>query len=212
MTSGRNTAAGRVAPGPTAGRVAPGPTAGRFAPGPTIETPRLTLRPPSADDFDAFAAFAEDPEASRFVGGVLPRAVAWRAWRALAGAWALDGVAMFSVIERATGRWIGRVGPWCPGGWPGTEVGWGIVRDAWGQGYAREAAEASMDYAFDVLGWDDVIHVIMPENTRSIALAERLGSTRRGQVQLPPPNEAIVAYAWGQTRAEWRARRNATTR
>ena len=67
---------------------------------------------------------------------------------------------MFSVIEKSTGRWVGRLAPWTPDGWPGTEVGWGIARDRCGLGYATEAATAAIDWAFDALGWSEVIHVI----------------------------------------------------
>jgi RimJ/RimL family protein N-acetyltransferase len=131
----------------------------------------------------------------------------------MAGAWSMQGFAMFSVIEKASGRWVGRVGPWQPESWPGTEVGWGIVRDRWRLGYATEAATAAIDWAFDTLGWSDVIHVIDVDNVGSQAVARSLGSRNRGRGQLPAPHEAIVVDVWGQTRTEWRARRgSAATR
>lgn len=179
--------------------------------GPTLETPRLILRPPVQADIDGFAAMAQEPETMRFVGGVTVRHAAWRGMATLAGAWALQGYSMFSVIEKSTGRWIGRLGPWYPGGdgggWPGREIGWGLAADAQGKGYAAEGATAAIDYAFDVLGWDRVIHCIHKDNTPSIRLAERLGSHRqREDVPLPPPFEVLVDI-YGQTREEWRTRR-----
>jgi RimJ/RimL family protein N-acetyltransferase len=114
---------------------------------------------------------------------------------------------MFSVIEKASRRWVGRVGPWCPEGWPGTEVGWGIVRDRWGLGYATEAAAASIDWAFATLSWTDVIHTIDVANVASHAVARKLGSRNRGRGQLPAPYEHVVIDVWGQTRDEWLARR-----
>ena len=173
-----------------------------------LETERLLLRPTAAEDFDGWAELMADPETSRFMGGPVPRAAAWRGMMTMAGAWALQGFAMFSVIEKASGRWIGRVGPWQPEGWPGTEVGWGLLRSASGKGYAHEAAVATIDWAFDHLGWDEVIHSIDPDNHASIALAERLGSTHRGPGKLPAPFEQSTIHIWGQTREEWRARRN----
>ena len=116
---------------------------------------------------------------------------------------------MFSVIEKATGRWVGRLGPWQPEGWPGTEVGWGLARDAWGKGYATEGATAAMDYAFDVLGWTEVIHTIEPANTASQAVALRLGSTLLRQARMPAPFQDLVLDVWGQTREQWLARRAA---
>ena len=113
---------------------------------------------------------------------------------------------MFSVIERATGRWVGRIGPWQPEGWPGTEIGWGLAREAWGKGYATEAATAAADWAVDTLGWLDIIHVIAPENTASIAVATKLGSTNRGAGRLPQPYQDARIDVWGQTAAQWRQR------
>jgi RimJ/RimL family protein N-acetyltransferase len=174
--------------------------------GPTLETERLILRPPLARDLDAWADFAADPLAARFLGGPQPRPMAWRALVGMGGAWSLYGFAMFSVIEKATGRWIGRLGPWRPEGWPGTEVGWGLVRDAWGKGYATEGAAAAIDWAFDTLGWTEVIHTIEPANASSIAVALRLGSQRVGEGRLPPPMNVDVDL-YGQTRQQWRARK-----
>ena len=94
-----------------------------------ILTPRLLLRPLEMQDFEAWAMFMADPEATRFLGGAQPRALAWRGFMTVAGAWHMQGFSMFSVVERATQRWVGRLGPWMPEGWPGTEVGWGIIRD-----------------------------------------------------------------------------------
>jgi RimJ/RimL family protein N-acetyltransferase len=172
-----------------------------------IETARLILRPVTAADLDGFAAFAADPAAMRFMGGVAPRPVAWRAMMVMAGCWAQDGFAMFSVIEKTSGQWIGRIGPWRPEGWPGTEIGWGLLPAWHGRGYATEAAAASMDFAVERLGWTDIIHTIDPENTASIAVARRLGSRNRGPGALPAPYEAARIDIWGQTAAEWRATR-----
>ena len=174
-----------------------------------IETPRLLLRPIHREDFDAWAAFMSDPESARYVGGVQLRSVAWRGFLTMAGAWAIQGFAMFSVIEKASGRWIGRVGPWQPEGWPGTEVGWGIVRDRCGLGYATEAATATIDWAFAELGWTNVIHTIDVGNVPSQAVAGKLGSRNRGRGQLPAPYSEIVIDVWGQTKAEWLAHRGA---
>lgn len=176
--------------------------------GPTLETPRLLLRLPRAEDFDAWAAFMADEESARFIGGHQPRAVAWRGFTSVAGAWQIQGFAMFSVIEKATGRWVGRLGPWQPEGWPGTEVGWSIVREAWGRGYAVEGSAAAIDWAFANLGWDEVIHTIAPENHASQRVAIKLGSRKlERSARLPPPFEQSAVEIWGQTRAEWFAQR-----
>lgn len=174
--------------------------------GPILETARLTLRPTAVEDFPRWAELMADPETARFIGGVQAPAATWRSVMTMAGAWSLTGVAMFSVIERDSGRWLGRIGPWQPHGWPGTEVGWSLHPDAHGRGYAMEAATAAIDYAFDVLGWTEVIHCIDPDNVPSQKLAERLGSYNQGPTAMPPPFEAHPADRWGQSREQWRAR------
>ena len=174
--------------------------------GPILVTERLILRPPQAQDLDGWAKFQADAETMRYIGGPQPRSMAWRSLCTMAGAWQIRGFAMFSVIERASGAWVGRVGPWYPEGWPQPEIGWGVLRDHAGTGYAHEAAAACMDYAFDVLGWSEVIHCIDPENTRSIALAKRLGSTNLRRVTMPAPFHETRVDAWGQSAEQWRAR------
>ncbi|MES2180445.1 MAG: GNAT family N-acetyltransferase [Gemmatimonadota bacterium] len=172
-----------------------------------IETERLLLRQPHLEDLDRWAELMADERSAKHIGGVQAKPAVWRILMAQAGAWQLTGVSMFSVIEKATGLWIGRVGPWQPLGWPGTEIGWGLHPDAWGKGYGLEAARASMDYAFDTLGWSDVIHCINPVNHASQRLAERLGSVNRGPGRLPPPYEHEPVDIWGQTREQWRSAR-----
>lgn len=175
--------------------------------GPVLHTERLVLRPIAREDFPRWAEMMADPEAARFLGGPQPAAAAWRGFMTMAGAWSLTGVSMFSVIDRESGLWLGRIGPWRPLDWPGTEVGWGLHPDAQGRGYGAEAAAAAIDYAFDVLGWAEVIHCIDPDNRPSIRLAERMGSYNQGRTRLPPPFADLTIDRWGQTREEWRARR-----
>jgi len=170
-------------------------------------TDRLRLRPVRGEDFEAWAAFCADPVAMHHLGGVQPRPVAFRSLLAVVGAWHVQGFSFFSVFERASGRWVGRVGPWMPEGWPGTEVGYSLARSAWGQGYATEAAAACIDWAVDQLGWTDIVQTIAPDNLASQAVARRLGATLRGPCRLPAPYEDLPSQLWGQTREQWRKHR-----
>jgi len=172
-----------------------------------IETDRLILRPPRIEDFEGWATLMADAENARHIGGPQPRAVAWRGFLAMAGAWAIQGFGMFSVIEKSSGRWIGRLGPWRPEGWPGTEVGWGLLRDAWGKGYATEGSVAAIDWAFSQLGWTEVIHTIAPDNAASQSVARRLGSSLIGPGRLPEPFQDLPVDIWGQSREVWERRR-----
>jgi RimJ/RimL family protein N-acetyltransferase len=169
-----------------------------------LETSRLILRPPRLEDLEPWSEMMTDEQAARFIGGVMSRPVCWRQLMTMVGAWHSQGFAMFSVIEKATGRWIGRVGPWEPDGWPGHEIGWAIVRDCWGRGYAGEGAIAAADWAFETLGWSNIIHSIAPDNLASQRVAQKLGSRNLGPGQLPPPYQNDRVDLWGQTRAQWR--------
>jgi RimJ/RimL family protein N-acetyltransferase len=171
-----------------------------------LETSRLILRLPRLEDLDPWSEMMTDEVTARFIGGVAPRAVCWRQLMTMIGAWHAHGFGMFSVIEKETGRWIGRLGPWQPEGWPGTEIGWALVRDRWGRGYASEGAIRATNWAFDNLGWVNVIHSIAPLNLASQRVAQKLGSRNLGPGTLPPPYENDAVDLWGQTRDEWRAR------
>jgi RimJ/RimL family protein N-acetyltransferase len=172
-----------------------------------IETARLVLRQPRLEELDDWASFMRDEQNMHYIGGVRARMDVWRQLMISVGSWTAMGLGVFSVFERHTGEWLGRVGPVKPDGWPGTEVGWSLRREHWHRGYATEAARAAMDWVFDNLGWHEVIHCIAPENLSSQAVAQRLGSHNRGPGKLPAPLDAVAVDIWGQTRAQWRVNR-----
>jgi RimJ/RimL family protein N-acetyltransferase len=174
---------------------------------PELATSRLILRRPQIDDFDAYARFMANERSAQFLGGVQPRSIAWRGFIGLAGAWDLQGFSMFSVILRETGKWIGRVGPWMPEGWPGQEVAWGISSEHCNKGFATEAAVACIDWTISTLHWSEVIHTIDPRNSASISVAKKLGSINRGHGRLPEPLQDFNVEIWGKTRGQWLSRR-----
>jgi RimJ/RimL family protein N-acetyltransferase len=152
-----------------------------------ITTDRLLLREFGPDDFEGYAAMCADPEVMQYLspdGAVLSRDDAWRQMAVFAGHWVLRGYGMWVVEERASGRFVGRVGLHYPEGWPGQEVGWALARQFWGLGLAEEAARAAIQYAFERLGWREVISLIHPKNQRSISLALRLGERLERTVEV----------------------------
>ena len=142
---------------------------------PVIETDRLILRGPREDDFEAFAAFSAS-ERARWVGGPYSRLRAWGGFLATFGHWALRGFGMWMLEDRATGATAGRVGMIYNDGWDEPELGWHIFDGFEGCGYAFEAAKAARRHAAVHQGLDGVISYIAPDNTRSLALAARLGA------------------------------------
>lgn len=145
----------------------------------TIETPRLTLRPFAASDFEDFARMSADSEVMRYLGDGCPvsRINAWFEMASFIGHWYLRGFGEWAAEEKATGAFVGRIGLQHPEGWPATEVGWVLCREHWGKGYATEGGRAALGYAFNQLHLRRVISMIHPENAASIRVAERLGET-----------------------------------
>ena len=174
---------------------------------PTLETERLIMRPPGTDGFDGYAALYADEDAARYIGGQKNRAQAWRAFAGLLGMWHLRGYGFFFVYEKATGEWVGSIGAHYPEGWPGREVGWATAPAHWGKGFGKEAATAAIDYVFNTLNWDTVIHVIDPQNMPSEKLAQSLGSTIVRTVDELAGFGPMDLNIWGQSADEWHARK-----
>ena len=173
--------------------------------GPVIETERLILRRWREADIAPNSAMLADPASARFITSdgkpITDAFVGWRNAAIMAGHWALHGFGMFVVEEKPTGRFVGRVGPWLPSGWPGFEIGWGIASGFRGKGYAVEAARASIDWAFANFAIDQIIHCIDRENVASQSVAQRLGATIEREIDL----FGHVADVWVTRHDRWSA-------
>ena len=103
----------------------------------------------------------------------------WETWRSVAtmvGHWEIRGYGPYAMEDKKTGKVLGPVGLWYPLEWPEPEIKWGLVRTAWGNGYAREAAQAVRDMAGIHVPEFHLISLINPENANSIKLAKSLGA------------------------------------
>lgn len=143
----------------------------------TITTARLVLRQFRESDFDEYAEMFADEDVMRYLHKPLTRNEAWRNMAMVLGHWQLRGFGPWAVEEKTSGAMIGRIGCWCPEGWPGCEVGWMLRRNFWGKGFATEGARAAMEYAFDFLQWPSALSVIHPENFASQRVAMKLGES-----------------------------------
>jgi RimJ/RimL family protein N-acetyltransferase len=146
-----------------------------------LTTKRLELRRWREEDLDEYAALIAHPDVIRYVGGPTDRASAWRQMAIFIGHRELRGWTNSAVVERSSGRLLGRGGLWQPEGWPGIEVGWILHPSAWGQGYATELGLAVRDHAFGRLGIRHLISLIHPDNAASIRVAEKIGSALEGE-------------------------------
>ena len=144
-----------------------------------LRTRRLVLRPWTDADREPFAAMGRDPEVMRYFPGLLDRAASDafvdRCMQRFAdcgwGLWVVDegGFRGFTGLNPAPDALP------CA---PAVEVGWRLARDAWGHGYATEAAQAALSYGFEELGLGEIVSFTATLNARSIAVMQRLGMTR----------------------------------
>jgi RimJ/RimL family protein N-acetyltransferase len=162
---------------------------------PELQTERLLFRGFRTSDVEPYLAMMADLEVAQFLGvGPLSRADAWRQLAMLIGHWVLRGYGLWAVEERSSGRFIGRIGCHYPEGFPGFEVGYALVRSAWGNGYAREGAAAALAYARDVLGQREIVSIIRPANVRSIRVAESLGAAPAETVEFAGGTSIVYRY------------------
>ena len=147
-----------------------------------IETERLILRPWEDRDRAALRAHCNDPEVMRFLLPV-PDDAAFETMLGRLKSWLDDHGFTFWILER---RSDGAVMGMC-GLKPGAvdtpienhvEIGWRLAKSHWGQGYAREAAQAALDWAWANLDTPEILAITVPANGASWGLMERLGMTR----------------------------------
>ncbi|WP_338503598.1 GNAT family N-acetyltransferase [Sphingomonas kaistensis] len=182
------------------------------------QTARLRLRTWDDPRWEAFVALTNTPAVMRWLGGVFsPEQMA--AARARLDAYQRDYGFTFWAVERheedALLGFCGLKRANAPGAEPlhgEVEIGWRLREDAWGQGYAREAAATSLDLAFDRFGAARVIAFTAAGNAPSQTLMKRLGMRHWPQhdyidARFPahaPPNPQVT---FGITREEWAAQR-----
>ncbi|RDE05206.1 GNAT family N-acetyltransferase [Sphingomonas aracearum] len=160
-----------------------------------IETARLLLRPWRAEDKPAFAALVNTPAMTAHLGGVQPEADLHRLIDDQIAGQAAQGHSMWAVELKSEGVLAGICGLRI-GGHPGTpvprvlEIGWRIGEAWWGQGIAREAAEASLAFAWANTDEPLVAAWTAAANTRSRGLMERLGMRRRADLDFRHPRFA----------------------
>lgn len=149
---------------------------------PAIETERLRLRGHELADFPASAAMWADPEVTRYIGGApSSREDSWARFLRYSGHWALLGFGYWLIEEKASGRFVGEAGfgdfkrEIAPSLEGAPEQGWVLAPWAHGQGYASEAARATLAWAQAHFGAVATVCMIAPNNKASIRVAEKLG-------------------------------------
>ncbi len=179
----------------------------------SIETERLLLRSWTEADVEPFLRHTNTPAVMRWLGGVRdPDQVRDMLVNRLPGWEAERGFTFWAVERKADAALLGFCGIKLADD-PGTtfegahEVGWRLREDVWGQGYAREAALASLAFAFSRTQAEQVVALTVDGNTPSWGLMERLGMTRRPDLDYEGPDWAegpVIVYRIGKD--EWTAR------
>lgn len=163
-----------------------------------LETNRLILRKPDAQDVQGLIEFYMSERSAMSGGNVSYSEDVLRAYSIL-GHWVHRGYGLFAITRKGEDMAIGMAGPYFPPGRPETEVGWVLFDGSERNGYASEAAIATINFAKNTLSWSEVVHYIQNENHRSIAVAERIGSFLDVEAQQPKPKTPCLVYRHAKT-------------
>jgi len=155
-----------------------------------IDTDRLVIRPWHDGDRAPYHAMCRDLEVMRFLGPPQSRADTDAAIDRMRAMQATHGYCFWAVERRDDAALIGFCGlkPGSPPIEGEIEIGWRFGRPFWGQGYAREAAAACLDWGWRMLGAAEIVAITVPANTRSWGLMERLGMVRVADGDFDHPN------------------------
>ena len=146
-----------------------------------IVTERLVLRHWQAGDRAPFADLNADPEVMEHFPAPLSRIESDGFVDRIEAGFASHGFGLWALEMRSTGAFIGFTGLSVPSFeaafTPTVEVGWRLARDAWGYGFATEAARAALDDGFREHRLVEIVSFTFEGNARSRAVMERLGMT-----------------------------------
>ncbi len=143
-----------------------------------LETARLFLRPFNKNDIDPVFAMRSDADVMRFIRQPQTRRGEAESWINLTSSrWEKEKIGFCAVVEKSSNQFIGWCGLWRLKETDETEVGYALVKDFRGFGYASEAAESFLIYGFEKLDLKEIVAVARPENRASWRVMERLGMT-----------------------------------
>lgn len=157
-----------------------------------IETERLVLRDWLEQDWPRFWEGTNTPAVMRWLGGLLDDDGMAATRARVENCAAANGFCFWAVERKDDGEILGFCGlkrADAPGSsvTGAVEIGWRLREDAWGQGYAKEAATAALDAAFTRFAADEVVALTVPGNAPSWGLMKRLGMQRREELDYVDP-------------------------
>jgi RimJ/RimL family protein N-acetyltransferase len=155
----------------------------------SIRTERLLLRDWQEGDREPWAAMNADPRVREFFPSVLTREESDASFDRMSAGLTERGWGLWAV--EADGAFLGFTGLAVPGFRDGVEIGWRFATEAWGHGYATEAARAVLDYGFTELGLPEILSFTAVQNLRSRAVMERIGMARDEAGDFEHPNVPV---------------------
>ncbi|OAN70731.1 GCN5 family acetyltransferase [Jannaschia sp. EhC01] len=163
---------------------------------PELTSARLILRGPCREDLAEYTRFVTSAPSIIAQEEEGTAEDAWFGFIAGVGHWQWHGFGFFMLEERATGQPVGRVGLLKHSNWPETELAWHLFEGAEGNGYATEAERVVRTSAADHLGLPQLYSFIDVSNTRSQAVARRLGATTDGTRAAHEPEAEVWVHPW----------------
>lgn len=157
---------------------------------PVLVTKNLTIRGPQKSDLAAFTEFMAS-ERMENLGWAGSEGDAWRGFIAGVGHWQWHGYGFFILEETATGKPAGRVGILNHVEWPEPELAWHMFDGFEGKSLCYEGAIAVRTWAGS-FGLSPLMSMIAPHNTRSLALAKRLGAVEESRKDHHDGEEAVI--------------------
>lgn len=146
-----------------------------------LRTDRLLLRRWRPSDAEPFARMNLDPRVMEHFPALMTREETETAIVRIEDHFAAHGFGFWAIEVPDVASFIGYVGlrrvPWDAPFTPNVEVGWRLAAEHWGNGYAPEAAQASLQFGFDALDLDEIVSFTVPENHRSRRVMEKIGMT-----------------------------------
>lgn len=147
-----------------------------------LESPRLVLRQWQGADLQPFADMNADEEVMRYFPSPMSFEDSQRSFNKMQNIINTNGWGWWALEHKETGEFIGATGLvsvlFNAHFVPAVEVGWRIRREHWRQGYATEAALASLEFAKTTLKLPKIVSFTAVQNIPSIGVMEKLGMTR----------------------------------
>jgi RimJ/RimL family protein N-acetyltransferase len=160
-------------------------------------TARLEMRRWRRDDEESFAALNADPRVMEFFPTLLSRVQSDEWISQIEAHFEEHGYGLWALEHSKSGEFVGFTGlskvTFAAHFTPAVEVGWRLAHEAWGHGYATEAALAALASGFREAGLEEIISMTSAQNLRSRAVMRRIGMSHSAVEDFAHPQVPIAS-------------------